>query len=167
MSSTPRDRASRPAPALLLTLLAILLALATVSPVAAQDGPTPDPGLTMEPGMPGEPGGEPQEPGEAPEAPFDDGATPATPEDGLLDVIDTPWDHITVAPDGRTLTVYYWSGAEGCYGLAGVVVDVTGEVPVITIQTGTRPGVEVCVALAQLYSTQVVLDEPIIGGGVQ
>lgn len=163
MSSSSRHRA----PVILLTLLAALLAFATVAPVAAQDDPTPDPGLTMEPGTPGEPGGGPQEPGEDPETPFDDGATPATPEDGLLDIIETPWDHITVAPDGRTLTVYYWSGAEGCYGLAGVIVDESEGIPVITVQTGTRPGVEVCVAIAQLYSTQVVLDQPIIGGGVQ
>ena len=95
-----------------------------------------------------------------------DGATPVVPEDGLNDIIEVPWDHITVAPDGRTLTVYFWGGAESCYGLAGVEVDASGAVPVITIQTGTRPGVEVCVALAQLYSTEVVLDDPIIGGGV-
>jgi hypothetical protein len=63
--------------------------------------------------------------------------------------------------------VYFWSGAQECYGLAGVEVDLTGDVPTITVQTGTRPGVEVCIALAQLYSTQVVLEEPIIGGGVQ
>ena len=99
--------------------------------------------------------------------PSADGATPVVPEDGLNDIIEVPWDHITVGPDGRTLTVYFWSGAESCYGLAGVEVDVTGAVPVITLQTGTRPGVEVCVALAQLYSTEVVLDDPIVGGGVQ
>ena len=96
-----------------------------------------------------------------------DGATPVVPEEGLNDIIEVPWDHITVGPDGRTLTVYFWSGAESCYGLAGVEVDETGAVPVITLQTGTRPGVEVCVALAQLYSTEVVLEQPIIAGGVQ
>ena len=86
---------------------------------------------------------------------------------GLEDIIDIGWDHIAVAPDGRTLTVYFWGGAEDCYGLAGVTVDVSGAVPTITIQTGTRPGVEVCVAIAQMYSTEVVLDAPVIGGGVQ
>ncbi|MET0772833.1 MAG: hypothetical protein ABWZ82_07105 [Candidatus Limnocylindrales bacterium] len=154
-------RASAP----LVAILALMLALVAVVPVAAQDEPaaTPDPGLTIDPGIPGEPGG----PGEEPEPPFADGATPIVPEDGLNDIIEVPWDHITVGPDGRSLTVYFWSGAEGCYGLAGVEVDETGAVPVITLQTGTRPGVDVCVALAQLYSTPVVLEDPIIGGGVQ
>ena len=29
----------------------------------------------------------------------------------------TPWQWIEVAPDGKTLTVYFWNGASGCYGL--------------------------------------------------
>ena len=153
------------APAALVAILALMLALVAVAPVAAQDESvgTPDPGLTIDPAIPGEPGG----PVEEPEPPFDDGATPVVPEEGLNDIIEVPWDHITVGPDGRSLTVYFWSGAESCYGLAGVEVDETGAVPVITIQTGTRPGVDVCVALAQLYSTPVVLEDPIIAGGVQ
>jgi hypothetical protein len=167
MSSTTRSDA-RPR-VLFMTLLAIMLALVTVTPVVGQDEPatTPDPALTIDPGIPGEPGSGAGEPGEEPEGPSQDGATPVVPEDGLLDIIETPWDHITVGPDGRTLTVYFWSGAQECYGLAGVEVDLTGDVPTITVLTGTRPGVEVCIALAQLYSTQVVLEEPIIGGGVQ
>ncbi|MFN8518417.1 MAG: hypothetical protein U0667_03275 [Chloroflexota bacterium] len=166
MSRTPR-RGLRPAIA--LTSLALLLSLVAGVPAVAQDDPTmtPDPGLTIDPGIPGEPGGEFGEPGESPEVPFGDGATPVTPEDGLDDIIDTPWDHISVGPDGRTLTVYFWSGADSCYGLAGVTVDTSEGAPVITLQTGTRPGVDVCIAIAQLYSTQVVLDEPIVGGGVQ
>ncbi len=160
MTPTRRRRA-RTASTLILTIVALAMTLVAAAPTVAQDAATPDPGLTMDPGTPGEPG----EPGELPEVPSDDGATPAVPEDGLTDIIETPWDHITVAPDGRTLTVYYWSGAEGCYGLAGVEVDATGTAPTITLQTGMRPGVEVCIAIAQLYSTQVVLDEPIVGGG--
>jgi hypothetical protein len=168
MPST-RRRATRSAPAIVLTILAMLLALATAAPVLAQDDPTmtPDPGMTIDPGIPGEPGGEQLEPGEEPGGMSDDGATAVVPEDGLEDIIETPWDHVMVAPDGRTLTVYFWSGADSCYGLAGVEVDTTDGAPTITLQTGTRPGVEVCVALAQLYSTDVVLDDPIIGGGVQ
>lgn len=166
MTPTHR-RGGRAASTLILTIVALVMALVAAAPTVAQDAATPDPGFTIEPGIPGEPGGEPIEPGEEPETPFDDGATPAVPEDGLQDVTETPWDHITVAPDGRSLTVYYWSGAEGCYGLAGVTVDVTGTVPTITLRTGMRPGVEVCIAIAQLYSTPVVLDAPIVGGGVE
>lgn len=166
MSPATRRRATRHTPIVLMTILAMLLSLVAVAPVVAQDATTtPDPGLTIDPGIPGEPGDGPGEPDEEP-MPSEDGATAVVPEDGLNDIIDTPWDHITVAPDGRTLTVYFWSGADSCYGLAGVTVDLGGEVPSITLQTGTRPGVEVCIAIAQLYSTVVVLDDPIIDGGV-
>lgn len=161
-----RHRTGRAASMGLITLVALALTLVGVVPTVAQDAATPDPGLTMDPGIPGEPGGVPTGSGDVPETPFDDGATPAMPEDGLTDIVETPWDHITVAPDGRSLTVYYWSGADACYGLAGVEVDVTGAIPVISLQTGTRPGVEVCIAIAQLYRTPVVLDDPIVGGGV-
>jgi hypothetical protein len=158
--------ATRSAPTIVIAVLAIVLALVASVPAAAQDEPvaTSDPGMTIDPGIPGEPGG--GEPGEEPGMPPMDGATPVVPEEGLNDIIEVPWDHITVGPDGRTLTVYFWGGAESCYGLAGVEVDETGAVPVITIQTGTRPGVDVCVALAQLYSTEVILEEPIVSGGV-
>lgn len=160
------SRTTRSASPLVLAILAMLLSLVAVTPVMAQGAAgTPDPGMTIDPSVPGEPGG-PVEPGEEP-LPSEDGATAVVPEDGLEDIIDTPWDHITVAPDGRTLTVYYWGGADSCYGLAGVTVDVSGAVPTITLQTGTRPGVEVCIAIAQLYSTVVVLDDPILGGGAQ
>jgi hypothetical protein len=168
---TPTTR--RPMSAVALSVLAVILALVVAMPAAAQDAPsappTPVPGLTLDPGIQGEPGteGEFGQVGESPEPPFGDGATPVEPEKGLLDIGDVPWDHLNVAPDGRTLTVYFWSGAEACYGLAGVTVDATGDIPVITLQVGTRPGVDVCIAIAQLYSTQVVLDEPIVGGGAQ
>ncbi len=96
----------------------------------------------------------------------DDGAIPVVPEDGLVDVRTQGWDHITVAPDGRTLTVYFWAGVQDCYGLAGVTVDQTGDVPVIQLQVGTRPGAGACIDLAQLFSTTVVLETPILGGGL-
>ena len=172
-SPTIRRHDRRPSVAVAISAFAMILALAVVLPAAAKDatsGPaTPDPSLTIDPGIQGEPGteGEFGGPAESPEPPFGDGATPVEPEKGLRDIQDVPWDHINVAPDGRTLTVYLWSGAEGCYGLAGVKVDETGDVPVITLQVGTRPGVEVCIAIAQLYSTQVVLDQSIVGGGAQ
>jgi hypothetical protein len=170
---TTRRQGRRPAATIALTTLGMMLALVVVMPAAAKDATsapaTPGPSLTTEPGIQGEPGSEGEfgGVGESPEPPFNDGATPVEPEHGLNDIQDVPWDHINVAPDGKTLTVYFWSGAEGCYGLAGVKVDETGDVPVITLQVGTRPGVEVCIAIAQLYSTQVVLDHPIVGGGAR
>lgn len=163
----------RPVSVVAMAILSLSLSLVAAGPVLAQDDatPSPSPGLTIDPGVPGEPGG-PDTPVEEPSLcevplPCEDGATAVVPEDGLKDIVDTAWDHVVVAPDGRTLTVYFWSGADSCYGLAGVTVDLKGSVPTITLQTGTRPGVDVCIAIAVLYSTQVVLDQPVLGGGVR
>ncbi|MBX3029192.1 MAG: hypothetical protein KF809_03455 [Chloroflexi bacterium] len=112
--------------------------------------------------------GDPDKPVAAPVEPIlvleDDDAVAVVPEDGLLDIRDQGWEQITVGPDGRTLKVYFWSGVEACYGLAGVTVDETGEVPVIQLQVGRRPGVEVCIEMAQLFSTTVALETPLVGG---
>ena len=64
------------------------------------------------------------------------------------------------APDGRTLTVYYWSGVDTCYGLADVLVSDVGGVVTIELQVGTLPGVDMCIEMAQLYKTIVLLDAP-------
>ena len=97
-----------------------------------------------------------------------DGATPAVPDPTITGEQPTAWDHVTVSPDGRTLTVYFYNGAEGCYGLKDVQVDVVGGVPTITVLTGMRQDAisRLCIEIAQLYKTDVVLDAPILGGGV-
>jgi hypothetical protein len=81
----------------------------------------------------------------------------------------TAWDHVTVAPDGRTLTVFFWSGADACYGLKSVTVTpaADGAPPTITLVTGLRADAATkrCTDIAMLYSTVVVLDAPILGGG--
>jgi hypothetical protein len=97
-----------------------------------------------------------------------DVATPAVPDPTITGEQPTAWDHVTVSPDGRTLTVYFYNGAEGCYGLKDVQVDVVGGVPTITVLTGMRQDAisRLCIEIAQLYKTDVVLDAPILGGGV-
>jgi hypothetical protein len=97
-----------------------------------------------------------------------DGATPAVPDPTITGEQPTAWDHVTVSPDGRTLTVYFYNGAEGCYGLKDVQVDVAAGVPTITVLTGIRQDAisKLCIEIAQLYKTDVVLDAPILGGGV-
>ena len=82
----------------------------------------------------------------------------------------TPFDHVTVGADGRTLTIYFWNGAEGCYGLKDVTVTQTDDFSyAITVWTGMLPEAvnRTCIAIAQLYSTQVVLDAPVfVDGGL-
>jgi hypothetical protein len=97
-----------------------------------------------------------------------DGATPAVPDPTITGEQPTAWDHVAVSPDGRTLTVYFYNGAEGCYGLKDVQVEVVGGVPTITVLTGMRQDAisRLCIEIAQLYKTDVVLDAPILGGGV-
>lgn len=96
-----------------------------------------------------------------------DGAIPTVPDPTVTNVNEVPWDRITVGPDGRTLTVYFWNGADGCYGLHDVEVSVADGVPSVTIRTGMRDEaiLRLCIDIAQLYKTEVVLDAPILVGG--
>jgi len=96
-----------------------------------------------------------------------DGATPAVPDPTVTGAQPIPFDHVVVGPDGRTLVVYYWHGAEGCYGLKDVeVAQVEGGIA-ITIWAGMRADAvsTICIESLQLYSTQVVLDQPLIVNG--
>jgi hypothetical protein len=97
-----------------------------------------------------------------------DGAIPAVPDPTITGEQPTAWDHVTVSPDGRTLTVYFYNGAEGCYGLKDVQVEVVDGIPTITVLTGMRQDAisRLCIEIAQLYKTNVELDAPILGGGV-
>jgi hypothetical protein len=103
-------------------------------------------------------------PGE-PNPPWDDGALPAEVVPGLENVRPVTWEHVLVAPDGRTLTVYFWGGPPECSGLADAqAVEADGEVS-IRLRVGDVPGAEVCAAIAQLYRVVVVLDGRVITGG--
>jgi len=95
-----------------------------------------------------------------------DGATLAVPQDGLSDLRLQGWDHIDVAPDGRTLTVYFWNGVDTCYGLAAVDVTTVDGVVSVALQVGTLPNVDACIEIAQSYKTIVVLDSPLVLGGI-
>lgn len=158
MNRTSRHarRCSRLASALITSLLVLALAATAASAQgtspAASGGPdTPVSSGTMPP-VSGEPTG--------------DGATLAVPQDGLTDIRTQGWDHVDVAADGRTLTVYFWNGVDTCYGLAGVDVATVDGVVTVALRLGTLPGVEACIEIAQLYKTIVVLDTPVILGGL-
>jgi hypothetical protein len=78
-----------------------------------------------------------------------------------------PFDHVTVGPDGKTLTIYFWHGVEGCYGVKDVTVSPTDGGYAITVWAGMIPEAisRTCIDLAQLYSYDVVLDEPVFTFG--
>ena len=96
-----------------------------------------------------------------------DGAIPAVPSADIVDPQPTPWTRIDVAPDGRTLTVYFWNGAAACNGLKDVRVGVVDGVTTVTVLTGLTPQAmfTTCVEALFQYKTIVVLDAPILGGG--
>jgi hypothetical protein len=77
------------------------------------------------------------------------------------------WDHVTIWPDGRTLSVYFWNGAEACYGLDRVELTEVEDTLSVTLWTGFRADAanKRCTEIAQLYVTEVQLDAPILGGG--
>jgi hypothetical protein len=92
------------------------------------------------------------------------GATPVVPDPNVTGAQPVPYDHVVVGPDGRTLTVFYWHGAQACHGLREVeLTPVEGGVA-ITLWAGMLPEAvnRLCTDIAQLYSVEVVLDEPII-----
>ncbi len=103
-------------------------------------------------------------PGE-PNVPWDDGAMVAEPRTDLVDVRPRTWEHVLLAPDGRTATVYFWMGLEACDGLAGIDITPTDTGYRLLVMTGHVPGAEVCPDVVQLYRAVVVLDERIISGG--
>jgi hypothetical protein len=140
-------------------LVGLSLPLLGVSAVLAQS-PSQVPGSSPDVAI-GIPSGEPVP------VPGDDGATVAVPNPDLLNPQPAGWDHIVVAPDGRSLTVYFWSGVPECYGLQRV--DVTPAAGGVDIQLyiGTvPPGNQVCIEIAQLYKVEIQLEAPVIGGGV-
>src|SRR5262249_36524840 len=54
--------------------------------------------------------------------PAGDGAKPVTPTDKVRDVHPVAIDHLNVAGDGKTVTIYWYGGVDTCYALASVDV---------------------------------------------
>lgn len=94
-------------------------------------------------------------------------AAPVEPDPTLQDPQPVPFDHVTVGPDGTTLTVYFWMGAEPCTGLYGVEVQPTEGGIDLTILLGSPEDVAsmTCIAIAELRSTVVTLDQPLVVPG--
>jgi hypothetical protein len=80
-------------------------------------------------------------------------------------------DHISVAADGTTVTVYWWGGIDTCYALDSVVVThATDGTPIITVNEGTLaslPPNTACIEIAMLKATTITLDQPLFLDGSQ
>jgi hypothetical protein len=85
----------------------------------------------------------------------------------IVDPTPTSWERLEIGPDGQSLRVFFSTGADGCYGLARVEVDRSGDVPVVTVWTGLRPdaATRICDAMAYPYYTDVALDAPFVLDG--
>ena len=169
-----------------LLLGAVLLSIVACSAPTAADMSSPpardlpavtDPGAGAGNGEPGtEPGGDP---GTKPDEPVGNEPVnpvpPDQPSDGALHVQPRPnvvnprphaWDHISIGPDGRTMTVYYWGGVEDCYALAGVNVERDADgvltVRVLEGQRGDIAPDTACIEIALLKAATIVLEDPIV-----
>ena len=146
---------TRPYRRITLALMSALLLASVAGPVAVAQSPSPvaPPSTSVE----------------VPVASPDplDGAIPVVPSADIVDPQPTPWERIEVAPDGRTLTVYFLNGASACNGLKDVQVSAADGVTTVTVLTGLTPDAmfTTCVAAMFLYKTVVVLDAPILAGG--
>ena len=85
----------------------------------------------------------------------------------IVDPTPTSWERLEIGPDGQRLRVFFSTGADGCYGLARVEVDRSGDAPVVTVWTGLRPdaATRLCDAMAYPYYTDVALDAPFVLDG--
>jgi hypothetical protein len=92
-------------------------------------------------------------------------ATPIEPDPTVTNPRPHAWERIVVGTDGRTLDIYFWMGIEDCNGLHSVTVDPTDTGIDVLLLTGTPAGAEdmMCIELAQLYVTTIVLEQPLIG----
>jgi len=93
-------------------------------------------------------------------------AIPISPDPTVVDAHPQPWESVSVAADGTSLTVYFWMGVEDCNGLQSVDVTPTDSGIDLLLMTGMPAGAEdlVCIQIAQLYRTEVALEQPLITG---
>jgi hypothetical protein len=92
------------------------------------------------------------------------GPTPllVTPRSGLVDPQPHAWDSVKVEED-RTLLIQFYGGVEECYGLDHVDVQYGKTDVTVTLYEGRVPSAQMCVEMAVLKATRVVLDEPLDG----
>lgn len=102
--------------------------------------------------------------------PDGDGALHIEPVPGVVDSRPHAIDRISVAADGRTVTIYWWGGVESCYGLDEVRVERDADgTHTFTVLEGTLPdlGDVACIEIALSKATTITLDEPLYLDGSQ
>lgn len=82
----------------------------------------------------------------------------ATP--GLEGVVESAISGYTVIDD-TTLEVSFFTGVEECYGLEKITVAEADDSVTVTVLTGSRPGAEVCIEIAEQVRAQVTLAAPL------
>jgi hypothetical protein len=93
-----------------------------------------------------------------------DGAQKVEPTPGMAGMNPTAFDKVVGGGgDGRTLTIFFWSGVEPCYVLDHVDVDEGHDAITITLFQGhdASAGDVACIDIALLKKVVVQFDEPI------
>jgi hypothetical protein len=91
------------------------------------------------------------------------GAQRVEPMPGMSDVYPRAFDKADIGDDGRTLTVFFWSGVEPCYVLDHVDVDYGPSAITVTLFEGhdASAGDVACIEIALVKKVVVQLDEPV------
>jgi hypothetical protein len=92
-----------------------------------------------------------------------DGAQKVEPTPGMSDVYPRAFDKVVVGNDGRTLTIFFWSGIEPCYVLDHVDVSYGPGAITVTLFEGhdASAGDVACIEIALIKKVVVQLDEPV------
>jgi len=92
-----------------------------------------------------------------------DGAQKVEPTPGMSDLYPRAFDKAVVGNDGRTLTIFFWSGVEPCYVLDHVDVDYGPNAITVTLFEGhdASAGDIACIEIALLKKVVLQLDEPV------
>jgi hypothetical protein len=92
-----------------------------------------------------------------------DGARKVDPTPGMSDVYPRAFDKAVVGDDGRTLTIFFWSGVEPCYVLDHVDVTYGPGAITVTLFEGhdATAGDVACIEIALIKKVVVQLDEPV------
>jgi len=91
------------------------------------------------------------------------GAQKVNPTPGMSDVYPRAFDKVVVGDDGRTLTIFFWSGVEPCYVLDHVDVDYGPDAITVTLFEGhdASAGDVACIEIALIKMVVVQLDAPV------
>jgi hypothetical protein len=85
-----------------------------------------------------------------------------TAEDGLDNPVPT-FIESYASIDDDTVELRFSMGVADCYGLAAVTVGDAADAVTVTVKTGSKPGAQVCIEIAELVATTVDLPTPLAG----